>query len=151
MTKPVMAAINPGQMKETTKGKILQEMVRDFHLVHGPGRHSLFLRPGHDLRSSLLHPKRQCRRSASLLFWVKFIYTPGVSSSCDMVGMCTGISFAFCSPGSPSLFPLRTCSSPPLMPHLIQYPGYHGDMIIRASIALGPSEGASLMHTHYSK
>ena len=44
-------------MKETTKSKILQEMVRDFHLVHGPGRHSLFLRPGHDLRSSFLPEK----------------------------------------------------------------------------------------------
>ena len=72
------------------------------------------------------YPKRQCRRSASLLLWVKFIYTPGVSSSCDMVGMCTGISFAFCSPGSPSFFPPRTCSSPPLVPPLIHCPGYHG-------------------------
>ena len=59
-----------------------------------------------------------------------------------MVGMCTGISFALCSPGSPPLFPLRTCSSPPLMSHLIQSPKYHWDLFIRASIALGPSEGA---------
>ena len=34
---------------------------------------------------------------------------------------------------------------------LVQYPGYHGDLLARASIALGPSEGASLMHTHSSK
>ena len=99
----------------------------------------------------LFYPKRQCRRSASLLFWVKFISTSGVSSSFDMVGMRTVMSFALCSPGSPSLTPPRSCSPPPLTPHLIQYPGYHGDLIIRASIALGPSEGASLIHTLLSK
>ena len=48
-----------------------------YHLSRG--RHSMFLRPGH-LRSSL-YPKRQRR----LLYWVKFIYTAGVSLSCDMV------------------------------------------------------------------
>ena len=99
----------------------------------------------------LFYLKRRCRRGASLLFWVKFIYTAGVASLCDMVGMCTGMSSALCSPGLPPLFPSRTCSSPPLVSHLIQYPGYHGVLIIRASIALGPSEGASLMHTHSSK
>ena len=97
------------------------------------------------------YPKRLRRRSASLSFWVKFIYTAGVSLLCDMVGMCTGTSFAFCSPGSSSIIPPRTCSSPPLTPHLIQYPVYHVDLILRASIALGPSEGASLKHTHSSK
>ena len=82
---------------------------------------------GQGTTSSLpFYPKKQCRKSASLLSWVKFIFTPGVSSSCDMVGMCTRISFAVCSPSSPSLFPPRTCSSPPLMPHLIHCPGYHG-------------------------
>ena len=35
--------------------------------------------------------------------------------------------------------------------HVIHYHGYHGDLIIRASISLGPSEGASLMHTHSSR
>ena len=70
----------------------------DFHRVHGPGRHSLFLRPGHDFKSSF-YRKRLCRRSASMQFWVKFIYTAGISSLCDMVGMCTVMSFAFCSSG----------------------------------------------------
>ena len=37
------------------------------------------------------------RRSASLLFWVKFICPAEDSSSCAMVVMCTGTSFAFCS------------------------------------------------------
>ena len=50
------------------------------------GRHSLFLRPGHDLRSSL-YPKGLRRRSASMLSWVKFIFSAGVSSSCDIVVM----------------------------------------------------------------
>ena len=79
-------------------------------------------------------PKKQCRRSASLLFWVKFIHTLGVSSSCDMVGMCTGISVTFCSSGSPSLFP----ASPTGFVH-------------KGLDSAGPSEGASLMHTHSSK
>ena len=37
------------------------------------------------------------RRSASLLFWVMFIYHAGDSSSCAMVVMCTGMSIVFCS------------------------------------------------------
>ena len=44
---------------------------------------------------------RQCRRSASLLSWVNFIYISDVTSLCDMVGMCTGMSSALCSPGLP--------------------------------------------------
>ena len=39
---------------------------------------------GHDLRSFLI-PKMLCRRSDSLLVWVKFIYLAGDTSSCDMV------------------------------------------------------------------
>ena len=53
---------------------------------------------GQDTTSSLLfYPKRLCRKSDSLLFRVKFIYTAGISPLCDMVGMWTGMSFAFCS------------------------------------------------------
>ena len=54
-----------------------------YHLSQG--RHSMFLRPGHDLRSSV-YPKRQRRGSASMLFRIKFIYTAGVSLSCDIGG-----------------------------------------------------------------
>ena len=51
------------------------------------------------IRSSTSSKKRQCRRGASLLFWVKFIYIADIASLCDMVGMCTGMSSALCSPG----------------------------------------------------
>ena len=44
-------------------------------------------------------PQRQCRKSASLLFWVKFNFPAGDSSLCDKVSMCKGMSFAFCSSG----------------------------------------------------
>ena len=119
------------RMKDTTKGKMLQEMVRydrlsvhqppvsasllallrphsvtcfrllwsghrrqvtvDF-LIHGhaltvswiSNGHYVCLRPGHDLRS-FFPPKMLCRRSDSLLVWVKFIYHAGDTSSCDMV------------------------------------------------------------------
>ena len=48
---------------------------------------------------------RQCWRSASLLFWVKFIFIADIASLCDMVGMCTGLSSALCSPGLPPSSP----------------------------------------------
>ena len=94
-----------------------------FPLVHGPGRHYMFF-----LTTVLpLCPKRQCGRSASFLFCVKLIYIVGVASLCDMVGMCTGTSFAFCSPDlPPRFFLLEFFFSFFLMSHLIQYPGYHG-------------------------
>ena len=50
-------------------------------------RHSLFLRPGHYLSFSL-YPKRQRRWSASMLLWVEFFYTAGVSLSYDTVVKC---------------------------------------------------------------
>ena len=53
------------------------------------------------------YPQRQCRRSASSLFWAKFIYRADIASSCDMVGMCTGMSSALCSPGLPPLILLE--------------------------------------------
>ena len=59
-----------------------------YHLSQG--RHSMFLRPGPDLRSSL-HPKK----AASVLFSVKLIYPACVSSSCAMVVMCTGAFIVF--------------------------------------------------------
>ena len=122
-----------------------------FHLVHSPGRHTQFLRPGQDLMSSFLPDEAvsEKRFIAFFFFFCKFVYTHGVSSSCDVVGgMCTGISFCFLFIRfAVSLCPPRTCSSPPLMPHLIHWSWVSRDLIIRASITLGPSEGASLMHT----
>ena len=50
---------------------------------------------GHDLRSSL-NPKRQRRWSASMLFWIKLIYTAGVSLSCDMKVKRAGTFIVFC-------------------------------------------------------
>ena len=64
-----------------------------------------------------------------MLFWEKFICPAGDSSSCAMMVMCTGTSFAFCSSDLPPPIPPRTCSSPQLMSHLIQCPGSHGDVI----------------------
>ena len=66
-----------------------------YHLSQG--RPSMFLRPGHDLRSSF-YPKRQRRGSPSMLFWVKFIYTAGVSLLCVMVvkrGTSEGLSLIY--------------------------------------------------------
>ena len=59
-----------------------RQVVPIFHTV--PDRHSSFFRPVRDLSSS--HSLRKLRRgSASMLFWVKFVYTAGVSLSCNMV------------------------------------------------------------------
>ena len=98
------------------------------HLVHGPGRHSMFFRPGHDLRSSFLPEWAVSEKrfiavlgEVHLHCWSFIVVRHG--------GMCTGMSFVFCSSDLPSLIPSRTCSSLPLMSHLIQYPGYHWDMI----------------------
>ena len=46
------------------------------------------------------------------------------------MGMCSRMSSALYSPGLLPLVPSRTCSSPPLVSHLIQCPGYHGVLII---------------------
>ena len=97
------------------------------------------------------------RRSASLLFWVKFICRAEDSSSCVMVGMCTGTSFAFCSSAaythrSTNRFFFSNGVS------FFQCPGSHGDvftvicvMVHKGLDSAGPSEEVSLMNTHSSK
>ena len=43
------------------------------------------------------YPEKLRRLCASMLFWVMFICRVGVSSSCAMAVMCTGMSIVFCS------------------------------------------------------
>ena len=112
--------------------------------------HSVFLRPGHDLRSSFLLEKAVSEKcfiavlgEVHLHCWSFIVVRHGGHVHRDV--------FCFLFLRLETLIPSRTCSSLPSMSHLIQYPGYHGDTIIRASIALGPSEGVSLMHTHSSR
>ena len=90
--------------------------------------HSMFFRPGHDLRPFFI-PETLRRRTASLLFWVKFICPAGATSSRDMVVMCTGTSCALLFLRFAAATPLRTCSSPQLMCLLIQCLGSQGYVI----------------------
>ena len=121
------------------KGLSSLQRAGDFHHVHGSTTSVL----------PFFYPVEQCRRGASLPFWVKFVCTAGVASSCDMVGHVHRDVFCSLLPWFCRLFlPSRTCSSPVSFD---PNPGYQGVLIIRASIALGPSEGASLMHTHSCK
>ena len=98
-----------------------------------------------------LYPKRQCRRSASLPFWVKFIFSPWCIIIVRHGGHVRRDFFCFLFPrfavslsSSNLFFSSFDASFDPLSQ-------VSRDLFIRASIALGPSEGASLMHTHSSK
>ena len=120
--------------------------------------HSMFFRPGHDLRPFFI-PETLRRRSASLLFWVKFICPAGVSSSCYMVVivhrdvLCSSVP-QVCR--RPFLFELVL---------LLNWRVFWSNVLgvkgmwslwsvflsIGASITLGPSEGVSPINTHSSK
>ena len=110
----------------------------------------MFLRPGHDLRSSFLPEKAVSEKrfiavlgEVYLQRWSCIVVRHGGHVHRDV----------FCSlfPWVAASFSFSSLFSPPLMSHLIQYPGYHGLMFIRASIAMGASEGVSLMNTHSSR
>ena len=136
--------------KRTIPSFILLLRTGDSHLVHIPRRHFMFLRPVHDLRSSTLPEKAVSEKrfiailgEVHLHCWSFIVVRHGGHVHRD-VFCCLFTRFA-------TTHFSRACFSPPLMSHLIQSPGYHGDMIIRASIALDPSEGVSLMFTHSSR
>ena len=57
--------------KERSRFSFFLLRAGDSHLVHGPGRHSLFLPPGHDFRPFFV-PEMLRRRSASLPFLGEF-------------------------------------------------------------------------------
>ena len=59
-------------------------------------RHPVFLCQG-TTSGLTFYPEKLRRLCASMLFWVMFICRVGVSSSCAMAVMCTGMSIVFCS------------------------------------------------------
>ena len=96
------------------------------------------------------------RRSASLLFWVKFICFAEDSLSCAMVVMCTGTSFSFCCSAADThrssnrFFSNGVSFSPMFLGVTVLCSLFSVVWCIRASIVLCPSEGVSMMNTHSS-
>ena len=117
----------------------------DFHLVHSPG-----LRPGHDLRSSFLPEEAVSEKrfiavlgEVHIHSWCIIIVRHGGHVHGDF--FCFLFSrFAVSLSSSNLFFSSFGASFDPLswVPR---------DLFTRASIALGPSEGASLMHTQFPK
>ena len=124
--------------------------VGDFHLVHGPGRHSLFLRPGHDLRSSFLHEKAVSERrffavlgKVHLSYWSFIVVRHGGHVHRDV--------FCFLFPWFAASFSFSNLFFSSFGVSFNPISWVSRDSITRASIALGPSEGALLMFTHSSR